>query len=239
MDEKVLLEEADIKKEEPDDTEFIPEDLHHSIDIKEEKPILESQASEECKVQRIQPMGSGKINVVKHKRFRKKPFVCEVCDLNCITKIWLERHLKTHTGERPFMCAVCDYKSTHEKLLKEHILRDHSSEKPFSCKICNFKCVMKQDLRSHVLKVHEKPLACEICDYKTHYKGTLDMHIIRSHSAEKPFGCEICKISFSYKPDFKQHMKVHHSHNFGKTITCIKKECACGTCDYKGHVVSS
>lgn len=108
MDQKIPLEEfpaleqsSDYKiKQEVEDAEFEVDELHHSIDIKEESTSLElEQIKCECYLCGIQ--FHDKSELVKHLETEclEKPFSCEICALRCLTKHQLNRHTKTHIGK--------------------------------------------------------------------------------------------------------------------------------------------
>jgi uncharacterized Zn-finger protein len=51
---------------------------------------------------------------------RDTRYACPHCDKNPATKYKLERHLRTHTGEKPFGCEVCLSRFNQKSSLKTH-----------------------------------------------------------------------------------------------------------------------
>ena len=43
----------------------------------------------------------------KHASNDEKPFKCTLCPKGFLTKITLQEHINTHTGERPNICSFC------------------------------------------------------------------------------------------------------------------------------------
>ena len=49
-----------------------------------------------------------------------KAFKCDVCLKIFLNKSKLERHYRTHTGEKPFACLICNRKFAQKAILVQH-----------------------------------------------------------------------------------------------------------------------
>ncbi|RZF38298.1 hypothetical protein LSTR_LSTR007896 [Laodelphax striatellus] len=106
---------------------------------------------------------------------------CHLCEHKFLTASQLQRHLRTHSGERPYSCTVCDYRSAQMDTLKAHF-RTHTGEKPYSCAQCEFKCAQLSALRTHQFThTNEKPFGCDRCDYRCARASNLRRHMERRH----------------------------------------------------------
>lgn len=56
-----------------------------------------------------------------------KKFPCSVCERRFSTRIILEAHMRTHTGERPFKCAICERAFTQKCALSTHMKLVHKT----------------------------------------------------------------------------------------------------------------
>ncbi|XP_036371090.1 zinc finger protein ZXDC isoform X2 [Octopus sinensis] len=152
-------------------------------------------------------------------------YVCSVggCSKIFSKKLYLDQHIRQHTGERPFHCANEGCGKTYSR--KDHLNRhlkwcsasqSAGSRERLTCSEngCSKTFQNLQNLRVHVRNVHEqsKNYKCPVegCGkvFKKHHG--LKQHEFE-HSGVNPFSCMLssCKKSFRVFSHFKRHMKVH------------------------------
>ncbi|MED6270291.1 hypothetical protein CHARACLAT_008816 [Characodon lateralis] len=134
----------------------------------------------------------------------------------------MERHLKTHTGEKPFECELCHKRFSRRDKLNMHS-RSHTGERPHKCKHCSYAAADSSSLKKH-LRIHydERPFKCQICPYASRNSSQLTVHL-RSHTGDAPFQCQQCDAKFKINSDLKRHLRIHSG----------EKPFKCDFCEYR------
>uniref|UniRef100_A0A8C7ZKA2 Zinc finger protein 64 homolog (mouse) n=1 Tax=Oryzias sinensis TaxID=183150 RepID=A0A8C7ZKA2_9TELE len=153
----------------------------------------------------------------------EKPFECELCHKRFSRRDKLNMHSRSHTGERPHKCKLCPYAAADSSSLKKH-LRIHYDERPFKCQICPYASRNSSQLTVH-LRSHtgDAPFQCQQCDAKFKINSDLKRHV-RIHSGEKPFKCDFCEYRCTMKGNLKSHVQIRHS---------SEDSLQCALCDFK------
>ncbi|XP_037499044.1 zinc finger protein 574-like [Rhipicephalus sanguineus] len=83
----------------------------------------------------------------------REPHVCSYCGKGFKHKSFLEKHLRTHTGERPFACHLCPMAFAHKESVARHV-RTHTGEKPFHCRFCPAAFATSWQQKKHEVRWH-------------------------------------------------------------------------------------
>ncbi|XP_015122754.1 zinc finger protein 260 [Diachasma alloeum] len=174
-----------------------------------------------------------------HRKFHDNPrYRCKFCEKPFLRPSDVEKHMRTHTGEKPFTCEICDKSFAQLVALKQHE-RVHTGDKPYSCEICGKRFSQKANKTKH-LKIHKegtkphtcgvcgrsfyeheemvlhraghgggKPRKCDQCDERFRKLSELTDHVRRYHTFERPHKCVFCSKAFYSLYNLKQHVMIH------------------------------
>ncbi|XP_075034316.1 uncharacterized protein LOC142095274 isoform X2 [Mixophyes fleayi] len=149
----------------------------------------------------------------------KEVFSCSECG-KCYNEMsLLERHQRSHAGDKPFSCTECGKSFRFEALLELHW---GSHIETISCPECG-KSFASQSLLSHHLKIHagENECICSECGKEFPSKSQLLDHY-RTHTGEKPYMCPDCGKYFRRKAHVVRHRKIHIGNKPFSCLDCGK-----------------
>uniref|UniRef100_A0AAF5RY58 C2H2-type domain-containing protein n=1 Tax=Wuchereria bancrofti TaxID=6293 RepID=A0AAF5RY58_WUCBA len=138
------------------------------------------------------------------KRMRKK----QRCDMCQQEVAYMNKHMKTHTGEKPYSCPTCKKNFTQFGNMKKHMMI-HTGEKPYSCPTCKKNFTQFGNMKKHMM-IHtgEKLYSCATCKKNFTVLDSVNKHMM-IHTGEKPYNCPICGKSFTQKQHLQSHMVTH------------------------------
>ncbi|KAK4886265.1 hypothetical protein RN001_002536 [Aquatica leii] len=89
----------------------------------------------------------------RHELGDVKTVPCNICAKLFYDKQVLQKHIRSHTGERPYLCKFCNkgFSSIHARNIHT---RQHTNEKPYACQFCKIAFPQKVSLKTHIKSKH-------------------------------------------------------------------------------------
>lgn len=166
-----------------------------------------------CTESGCEAMFTTKMNLKSHLRTHgqaswSKRFRCDICGGSYKTQVYLNMHMKCHSGHVPYACSYCGKTFRNVTHMVYHERRMHTGQLDHTCELCG-----KGFADPSTLKVHSKthsthrPFLCDICS-----KGFPTELYLRAHRRvhTKPFKCSQCKEGFSQQGARRNHLRKAH-----------------------------
>ncbi|KAG9264431.1 zinc finger protein 324B-like [Astyanax mexicanus] len=152
------------------------------------------------------PVPSGVSENITNKVQGNAPYKCPHC-INTFSDLkTLQIHQQAH--EQAFGCTWCKKGFYNSSDLQRH-MRTHTGERPFGCTWCSKGFFKTEELRRH-LRTHtgERPYCCTLCSKSFTQRGNLWRHM-RIHTREKTYQGAYWSRSFSDGQTLKKHQRKH------------------------------
>ncbi|OWK08400.1 ZBTB48 [Cervus elaphus hippelaphus] len=139
----------------------------------------------------------------------EKLFVCEECGHRASSRNGLQMHIKAKHSSGRLASAWPVSLALGSASLDKHN-RTHTGERPFSCEFCEQRFTEKGPLLRHVASRHQegRPHFCQICGKTFKAVEQLRVHV-RRHKGVRKFECTECGYKFTRQAHLRRHMEIH------------------------------